>query len=124
VTIRDVSCWNVAAAPGTMVSMTSLRWLLTLVLTVALDLSSPMLFPPVPADAAEEVEVGHARSGQRRVRLVQPNAASVVAPGAQAVELSRTGSPRSAPPRQVTRVALIPKRPPSSAESASAPEDH
>jgi hypothetical protein len=102
----------------------SLRFLLTLFLTVALDLSSPI---PTHAwaDAVEEAEeASHGRSGHRRFRLVRETVAPVVAQETRAAELQGTGPRASAPARPATRLVSIRKLPPALAEPAAASEDH
>ena len=104
--------------------MLSLRFLLTLFLTVALDLSSPVP-THVWADSVEEAEeASHGRTGHRRFRLVRDTVAPVVAQETRALELQPTGPRPPAPSRPVTRLVSIRKLPPAFAEPAAAPEDH
>jgi hypothetical protein len=104
--------------------MTPLRFLLTLFLTVALDLSSPVPFMHGSADAAEEMEdASHARSSHRRFRLVRDVVVPAVAREARQAELRRPAPLPTAPARP-TAIVTFRKRPPSIAEPASAPEAH
>jgi hypothetical protein len=104
--------------------MSPLRFLLVLLLTVALDLSSPV--PPHAAgEGLEEFEeVVHVRPGRRPFRLARETVAPAVAHEARTVELQRPRPLPPAPSRPATTAVLIRKLPAPVAEPASAPEDH
>jgi hypothetical protein len=103
--------------------MGSLRFVLILFLTVALDLSSPL--PNHGAEALEEFEeVLHARQERRVFRQLRDVVAPSIAHEIRRLDLQRSRPLPPAPLRPATTVALILKLPPPLAEPSSAPEDH
>jgi len=103
--------------------MSSVRFLLILLLTIAFDLSTP-LPPQHGAEASEELEESlHAQRGRRPFRHVRDTVAPAVAQEQRARDVSRARL-TPAPARPTVRTVLIRKLPPSVAEPSSAPEDH
>jgi hypothetical protein len=104
--------------------VTSVRFLLILLLTVALDLSTPI--PPTHGtDSFEEFEESlHVQRGRRPFRLARESVAPRIAHEDRARELVQPRANVSASTRPATLPVLIRKLPPSRAESSSAPEDH
>jgi hypothetical protein len=107
-----------------MTPMSPLRAILILLLTVALDLSSP-----IPAHAGAEVgeefeEVVHAQHSRRPFRRVRDTVAPVMAREIRAAELHRLDRVAAAPKRPRATDLRPRKIPPPVAEPSSAPEDH
>jgi hypothetical protein len=105
--------------------MSSVRFLLILLLTVALDLSTPV--PPIhgATDSLEEFEESlHAQRGRRPFRHARDTVAPRVAHEDRARELVRPRADAAPATRPAAPIVLIRKLPPSFAESSSAPEDH
>ena len=101
--------------------MSSLRLVLILLLTLALDLSTPI--PPLhgASEAAEEVEESlHGQAARRPVREIVVKAA--VAHERRVGESFRPRRITTARPRRAT--VTIRKLPPSFAEPASPSDDH
>jgi hypothetical protein len=107
-----------------MTAMGSLRFVLILLLTVVLDLSSP--FPPqVGAEASEELEeVVHAQHGRRPFRRVRDTVAPGVAREMRTAEMKRSERLPVAPAHPRATEVRPRKLPPLLAEPSSAPEDH
>ena len=103
--------------------MGSLRFILILFLTVALDLSSPV--PSPAAEAMEEFEeVLHPRQERRAFRQIRDVVAPSIAQEIRSLDLDPARpTPRPAV-RPATVVSLFRKLPPPLAEPSSAPEDH
>jgi hypothetical protein len=105
--------------------MSSARFLLILLLTVALDLSSPVPQHHGATETVEEFEeVAHAQRGRRPVRHVRDTVAPNVAREDRARELRRPRPVAAAPSRPVVTTVLIRKLPASVAEPSSTSEDH
>jgi hypothetical protein len=107
--------------------MGSIRFLLILLLTVALDLSTPI--PPThgATDTLEEFEESlHAQRGRRPFRHVRDTVAPRIAheDRDRTRELGRPHVDATAATRPATPVVVIRKLPPSIAEPSSTPEDH
>lgn len=104
--------------------MGSLRFVLVLLLTVALDLS-PLPPPHATWEVAEEwEEVARPQRSRRPFRLVRDTVAPAVAHELRVAELERPRALPSAPPRPAAGVVVIRKLPPSLAEPPSAPDAH
>ncbi len=104
--------------------MSSVRFLLILLLTIALDLSTP-LPPQHGAETSEELEESlHAQRGRRPFRHVRDTVAPAVTQEPRARDLLRPRLLAPAPARPTMTTVLIRKLPPPIAESSSAPEDH
>ena len=105
--------------------MSSLRVFVILLLTVVLDLSSPV---PQSHGATENVEefeeVVHARQGRRPFRHVRDAVAPTVAREDRARDLHRPLPLAAALSRPAPTTGLSRKLPPSLAEPSSTPEDH
>ena len=103
--------------------MGSLRFMLIVLLTLALDLSTPL--PQHGHEVIEEFEeVVHAQRGRRPFRRMRDTVAPAVAREIRTEELHRTRPRVSEPSRAATGTVLIRKIPPAVAEPSSAPEDH
>lgn len=117
--------WKTVATPVTIGQMSSGRFLLILLLTVALDLSSPVPQHHGATESVEEFEeVVHAQRGRRPFRHVRDTVAATVAREDRARELHRPLSVAAAPSRPTVTPVVIRKLPPSVAEPSSTPEDH
>ena len=104
--------------------MGSLRFFLILLLTIALDLSTP-LPPQHGAETTEEFEETlHAQRGRRTFRHVRDTTAPAVAQEQRARELHRPRLAAQTSARPVVTTVLIRKLPPSVSDPSSAPEDH
>ena len=104
--------------------MSSLRFLLILLLTVALDLS-PLPPPHAMGEVTEDFEeVAHSQRARRPVRLVRDTVAPGVAHEARTDELRHARPLPLRPSRPAATVVLIRKLPPSLAEPSSAPDAH
>ena len=104
--------------------MSSIRVLLILLLTIALDLSTPL---PLQhgTEATEEFEESlDARRGRRAFRHVRETVVPAVAQEERARARLRPRLLTPAPARPAVTTVLIRKLPPSVAEPSSAPEDH
>jgi hypothetical protein len=107
-----------------MSGMSPLRFMLILLLTVALDLS-PLPPPHATWEVAEEFEeVAHPQRGRRPFRLVRDTVAPAVAHETRTAELQHARPLPPAPLRPVATVLLNRKLPPSLAEPSSAPDAH
>jgi hypothetical protein len=105
-------------------AMPSLRFFLILLLTVVLDLSSPVP-SPTGVEALEEFEeVVHVPQGRRPFRRMRDTVAPGVAREIRTVELTRAERRPVAPARPRPADVHPRKLPPSLAEPSSAPEDH
>jgi hypothetical protein len=105
-------------------TMTVVRCLLVLLLTVAVDLWSPLPHHPAGEALDELEEVTHVRPGRRAFRPVRATVPPPVAHQIRAGDLQRPRALTPAPSRHAAAVVLTRKLPPSIAEPASAPEDH
>jgi hypothetical protein len=104
--------------------MSSLRFMLILLLTVALDLS-PLPPPHASWEMSEESEeVAHPRRARRSFRFVRDTVAPAVARETRTAELQHARPLPHAPARPASVVVQIRKLPPSLAEPASAPDAH
>jgi hypothetical protein len=116
--------WKTFLPSVTIGAMSSIRFLLILLLTIALDLSTP-LPPQHGTEATEEFEESlHARRGRRAFRHVRETVVPAVAQEERAHERLRPRLLAPAPARPAVTTVLIRKLPPSVAEPSSAPEDH
>ena len=107
-----------------MSGMSSLRFVLILLLTVALDLS-PLPPPHAAWEVTEESEeVAHPQRLRRPFRLTRDTVAPAVTHEARTAELQHTRPLPRAPSRSAAPVVLIRKLPPSLAEPSSAPDAH
>jgi hypothetical protein len=105
--------------------MSSIRFLLILLLTVALDLSTPLPSQHGATETAEEFEESlHAQRGRRAFRPVHETVAPAVAHAQRAGALERPRPRSSAPMRPAVTTVLIRRLPPPVAEPSSASEDH
>lgn len=105
--------------------MSSLRFVLILLLTVALDLS-PLPLPHAGGGEVNEEfeEAAHRGSSRRPFRLVRDTVATPVAHEIRTAELARPRPLPHAPSRPAAGATRIRKLPPPSAESSSAPDAH
>jgi hypothetical protein len=104
--------------------VSSLRFVLILLLTVALDLS-PLPPPHATWEVTEEwEEVAHPHRARRPFRLVRDTMARAVAHEARADKLRHARPLPHGPSRPAATIVLIRKLPPSLAESSSAPDAH
>jgi hypothetical protein len=112
--------WQIDEAAITITAMGAFRFVLILILTVALDLSSPVPQHGVAEIVEEFEEVTHARGSRRPFRRIRD---SVPPPIAREVAPHRVGPVRPAPatPR-VT--APVRKQPLPVSESSAGPQDH
>jgi hypothetical protein len=105
--------------------MGSIRFLLVLLLTVALDLSAPVPQHHGAAESFEEFnEVVHAQRGRRPFRHVRDSVAPAVASEDRARELHRPPRVAAVAVRPAATTVIVRKLPPSVAESSLTPEDH
>jgi hypothetical protein len=103
--------------------MGSVRFLLILLLTIALDLSTP-LPPQHGTESTEEFEESlHAQRGRRPFRPVRETLAPAMAQ-ADNTRVQLRARPATAQARPAVTTVWIRKLPPSVAESSSVPEDH
>ena len=105
--------------------MSSARFLLILVLTVMLDLSSPVPPHNGAAESVEEFEeVVHTKRGRHPFRHVRETVAPTVARNDDARALHRPRPTGPAPSRPLVTTVRIRLLSPSVAEPSSPPEDH
>lgn len=105
--------------------MGSIRFLLILLLTVALDLSSPIPQTHGTTETVEEFEESlHARRGRGALRRVRDAVTPRAAHEDRARELHRPRLHAPNPARPAVTTVMIRKLPPSIAEPSSVPEDH
>ena len=115
--------WKTSAPPATIRAMSSIRFLLILLLTVALDLSTPP--PQHRTETTEEFEETlQAQRGRRAFRHVREATPPAVAQEQRARELHRPSLVPQTAARSVVTTAPVRKLPPSIAEPSLAPEDH
>lgn len=105
--------------------MGSIRLFLILLLTVALDLSSPVPQIHGGTESVEEInEDVHAARGRRLFRHVRDSVAPSVAREDRARELHRAPRVTAVAVRPTGTTVIVRKLPPSVAEPSLAPEDH
>jgi hypothetical protein len=105
--------------------MGSIRFFLILLLTVALDLSSPVPQQHGASESTEEFsEAVHAQRGRRPFRHVRDSVAPTVARENRAVELHRPLHAAAVARRPAPTTVTVRKLPPSVADSSITPEDH
>jgi hypothetical protein len=103
--------------------MSRFRFMLILLLTVALDLSVPI--PHGTAEATEEFqEAEHVTRGRRPFRLVRATAVTPVARETAVVERHEVRRRGVAFARRTTPPPVIRKQPPAFSDSSASPEAH
>ena len=116
--------WKTSAPPATIRAMSSIRFLLILLLTVALDLSTPLPQQHRTESTEEFEETLHAQRGRRAFRHVRDATLPAVAQEQRARELHRPSLAPQTAARSVVTTVPVRKLPPSIAEPSPAPEDH
>jgi hypothetical protein len=105
--------------------MAPIRFFLILLLTVALDLSSPVPQHHGATESVEEFnEDVHTQRGRRLFRHVRESVAPAVAREDRARELHRAPRVAAVAVRSTAPTVIVRKLPPSVAEPSLTPEDH